>query len=139
LFTDASGPKVPGAVGVGPKDITAVASDARSMPNIPSNSQATVVANNPFIPPQSGGTMSMTDYLPEAARITQPGGRVVINGNESNPYFNSVPTTAQLDALGLKIQYQGNLLPEYQGLRFARTDGSAIPNDTMRTVVFIKK
>ena len=139
LFTDASGPKVPGAIGVGPKDVTAVATDARSMPNIPNNSQSTVVANNPFIPPQSGGTLSMMDYLPEAARITQPGGKIVINGNGANPYFTSIPTTAQLDALGLKVQYQGALLPEYQGLTFLRTDGSPIANNTMKTIVFIKK
>ncbi|WP_250888206.1 hypothetical protein [Ralstonia solanacearum] len=73
LFTDASGPKIPGAVGVGPTDPTAIASDAMRMPNIPSGSQARVVANNPFIPPSAGGTSSMMNYLPEAARITQPG------------------------------------------------------------------
>jgi len=139
LFTDASGPKIKGAVGVGPTDTTAVAADARSMPNIPSNSQATVVANNPFIPKTAGGTNSMMDFLPEAARITQSGGEIVINGNGANPYFYKVPSQDQLDSLGLAIKYQGNLLPEYSGLNFSRTDGSAIPNDTMRSIVFVKK
>ncbi|BEU75078.1 hypothetical protein MAFF211271_46330 (plasmid) [Ralstonia syzygii subsp. indonesiensis] len=139
LFTDAGGPKVPGAVGVGPTDPTAVAADAMKMPNIPSNSQGKVVANNPFIPPSAGGTGSMMDYLPEAARITQSGGQIVINANGANPYFSNMPTTAQLDQLGLKIQYQGNLLSEYQGLNFSRTDGSPIPTSTMRTIVFVKK
>ncbi|WP_423380296.1 hemagglutinin repeat-containing protein [Burkholderia sp. LMG 32019] len=139
LFTDSSGPKVKGAVGVGPTDTTAVAADARSMPNIPSNSQATVVANNPYIPKSAGGNNSMMDFLPEATRITQSGGEIVINGNGANPYFVKVPSQAQLDSLGLTIKYQGNLLPEYSGLTFSRMDGSTIPNDTMRSIVFVKK
>ena len=139
LFTDSSGPKVSGAMGVGPTDPTAVAVDATNMPNIANNSQAKVVANNPFIPASGGGTGSMMNYLPEAARITESGGQVVINGNSANPYFSNMPTAAQLDQLGLKIQYQGALLPEYQGLNFARTDGSPIPNSTMRSIVFVKK
>jgi hypothetical protein len=139
LFTDSRGPQIKGAVSVGPSDVGAIAADARNMPNIPSNSQAIVVANNPFIPPQSGGTMSMMDYLPEAARITQPDGKIVINANGANPYFKSVPTQAQLDSLGLKIEYQGSLLSEYQGMQFLRTDGSVMPSSSMRTIVFVKK
>ncbi|MDR0244135.1 MAG: hemagglutinin repeat-containing protein [Burkholderia sp.] len=139
LFTDSSGPKIPGAIGVGPTDGTAIAKDARNMPNIPSNSQATVVANNPFIPRSAGGTNSMMDFLPEAARITTAGGSVVINGNGANPYFSKIPSAEQLDALGLTVKYQGKLLPEYQGLNFSRSDGSPIQNDTMRTIVFVKK
>ncbi|WP_186111610.1 DUF637 domain-containing protein [Burkholderia gladioli] len=139
LFTDSSGPKVSGAVGVGPTDPTAVASNAMNMPNISSNSQAKVVANNPFIPSSAGGTGSMMDYLPEAARITQSGGEIVINGNGANPYFSNMPSAVQLDQLGLRVQYQGGLLPEYQGLHFARTDGSTIPTSTMRSIVLVKK
>lgn len=75
----AGGSKIPRAVGVGPTDPTVVAKDATNMPNIPSGSQAKVVANNPYIPKSAGGTFSMMDYLPEAARVTQPGGEIVIN------------------------------------------------------------
>jgi filamentous hemagglutinin len=81
----------------------------------------------------------MMNYLPEAARITEPGGQIVINGNGANPYFKNLPTTAQLSQLELEIQYQGPLLPEYQGLSFARTDRSPIPNNTMRSIVLVKK
>ncbi|CCF97823.1 putative adhesin/hemolysin [Ralstonia solanacearum K60] len=139
LFTDASGPKIPGAVGVGPTDPTAIASDAMRMPNIPSGSQARVVANNPFIPPSAGGTSSMMNYLPEAARITQPGGEIVINGNLMNKYFTNRPTLEQLDAMGLAIKYDGPLLSEFGGMKFARTDGSAIDVSSMRSIVFVKK
>jgi filamentous hemagglutinin len=139
LFTDSRGPQVPGAVGVGPKDAAAIAADARNMPNIPSNSQATVVANNPFIPKEAGGTGSVMDFLPEAQRITQPGGKVVLNMNGANPNFKSMPTESQLQQMGFKIEYQGPLLPEYQTLTFQRLDGSPIPNATMKTIVLVKK
>jgi filamentous hemagglutinin len=139
LFTDSSGAKVPGAVGVGPTTPNAAGTDARNMSNIPSNSQATVVANNPYIPKSAGGTFSMMDYLPEATRITRPGGEIVINGNSANKYFSNMPTQAQLDALGLKIQYQGPLLPEYQSQTFLTSNGKSIDIDTMKTIIFVKK
>ncbi|MGA4220288.1 VENN motif pre-toxin domain-containing protein, partial [Ralstonia nicotianae] len=139
LFTDASGPKVPGAVGVGPTDPTAIASDAMKMPNIPTGSQARVVANNPFIPPSAGGTSSMMDYLPEAARITMPGGEIVVNGNLANKFFTNRPTLEQLDAMGLAIKYDGPLLGEFSGMKFARTDGSPLATGSMRSIVFVKK
>lgn len=109
--------------------------NAMSMPGIPSGTQARVVASNPFIPPSAGGTLSMMDYLPEAARITRPGGEIVINGNPENKYFTTVPTPAQLDALGLTMKYQGNLLPEFKDMKFSRMDGSQISVGTMRSIV----
>jgi hypothetical protein len=139
LFTDASGPKVPGAVGVGPTDPGAISTNAMSMPNIPSGSQATVVANNPYIPKAAGGTFSMMDYLPEASRITKIGGEIVINGNGPNKYFSNMPTAAELDAMGLTIKYQGPLLPEYRGMSFTTTQGKPIDIDTMQSIVFVKK
>jgi filamentous hemagglutinin len=108
------------------------------MPNIPSNSQATVVANNPYIRTQDDGTLSMMDFLPEAARITQPGGKIVINANAVNPHFNSLPTQAQLNSLGLKIEYQGPVLPQYSGVTPLRSDGSLITKP-MQSLVFVKK
>ena len=138
LFTDANGPKVPGAVGVGPTDPRAVATDATNMPNIPSNSQATVVANNPYIPVEAGGTLSMMDFLPEASRITQPGGRIVINGTIRNPY-TELPSAAQLEELGLRFESRVPLKPEYQGGVY-RTVGCAImPTSSMSTITLIKK
>ena len=81
----------------------------------------------------------MMDYLPEAARITEPGGEIVVNGTGANPYFFNVPTAAQLEQLGLTIKYQGGLLPAYQSLRFVRTDGSDLSPGLMRSIVFVKK
>jgi filamentous hemagglutinin len=139
LFTDASGPKIAGAVGVGPTDPTAAAKNAMSMPNIPGNSQTKVVANNPYIPKDAGGTFSMMDFLPEATRITKVGGEIVGNATFSNKYYKNMPTTAELDALGLKVKYKGELLLDYQDIKFLTTEGTRIPTDKMRTVVFIKK
>jgi filamentous hemagglutinin len=81
----------------------------------------------------------MMDYLPEAARVTELGGQIIINGNSANKYFTSIPSGDQLGQLGLDISYQGELLPEFQGMSFTRTDGSPIDPATMRSIVFTKK
>jgi filamentous hemagglutinin len=78
------------------------------------------------------------DYLPEASRITQPGGEIIINGTAANRYLTNMPTQAQLDALGLTVQYQGPLLSQFQGMTFLRTDGSVL-TAPMQSVVFVKK
>ncbi|MEN5182064.1 hypothetical protein ABE501_20110 [Comamonas testosteroni] len=138
LFTDSRGPQVPGAVGVGPTTPGAVATDATNMPSIPSGSQATVVANNPFIPKDAGGTFSMMDYLPEATRITQQGGEIIVNGTIRNPYVK-LPSLSQLDELGLKVIYQGPLKPEFQGGVYRATEGAVMPVNSMQTIIFVKK
>jgi len=33
--------------------------------------------------------------------------------NAANKYLKIMPTPAQLDALGLKVEYQGPLLPQF--------------------------
>lgn len=81
----------------------------------------------------------MMDYLPEASRITQPGGKIIINGNAANKYFTNMPTSTQLDAMGLTVEYQGPILPEYQGMIFKTTQGKPIEPSTMQTIVFVKK
>ena len=139
LFTGERGAQIPGAAGVGPTDPAAVAADARNMPNIPSGSQSRVVASNPFIPPSAGGTGQMMDYLPEAARVTAPGGQIVINGNAANKYFTTIPSNDQLAQMGLEVAYQGELLPEFREINYFRTDGSPIDPTTMRSVIFKKK
>ncbi|MBT1536555.1 hypothetical protein B7R78_0005275 [Ralstonia solanacearum] len=64
---------------------------------------------------------------------------MVINGNLMNKYFTNRPTLEQLDAMGLAIKYDGPLLSEFGGMKFARTDGSAIDVSSMRSIVFVKK
>ncbi|WP_250888205.1 hypothetical protein [Ralstonia solanacearum] len=56
-----------------------------------------------------------------------------------NKYFTNRPTLEQLDAMGLAIKYDGPLLSEFGGMKFARTDGSAIDVSSMRSIVFVKK
>ena len=80
----------------------------------------------------------MMDYLPEASRITQSGGEIIINGTAANKYLTIIPTDTQLDALGLKIEYQGALLPQFQELKSFRRDGAPL-TDPMQSVVFVKK
>jgi filamentous hemagglutinin len=41
-----------------------------------------VIATNPYM--GQGGTMM--DFLPEATRVVEPGGKIYINANAANPY-----------------------------------------------------
>jgi Hemagglutinin repeat len=107
--------------------------------NSSGGSQATVIANNPYIPKSASSTNSMMDFLPEAARITQSGGQIIINAQSANAYFRRLPTVEELDALGLTISHQGPLLPQFQGQSYAQTNGLGIEPITMRSIVFIKK
>lgn len=81
----------------------------------------------------------MMDYLPEATRITQPGGRIVVNCNSANPYFTNMPTAAQLDSMGLRIEYQGPILPQYQGMTFTTAADRPIQPSTMQSIVLVKQ
>ncbi|SPX85204.1 hemagglutinin repeat-containing protein [Moraxella ovis] len=138
LFTDNSGPKIKGALGVGPTDPNAIASDARSMPNIPTGSQAQVIANNPYIPKSAGGNLTIMDYLPEASRITQKGGTIVINGGAANKYLRGIPSESELSKMGLKLEYNGPLKSEYQNLQFKDSNGKLLKKDGMKTIIFKK-
>lgn len=138
LFTDNSGPKIKGALGVGPTDLNAIASDARSMPNIPTGSQAQVIANNPYIPKSAGGNLTIMDYLPEAGRITQKGGTIVINGGAANKYLRGIPSESELSKMGLKLEYNGPLKSEYQNLQFKDSNGTLLRKDNMKTIIFKK-
>ena len=138
LFTDNSGPKIKGALGVGPTDPNAIASDARSMPNIPTGSQAQVIANNPYIPKSAGGNWTIMDYLPEASRITQKNGTIVINGSAANKYLRGIPSESELNKMGLKLEYNGPLKPKYQNLQFRDSKGKLLEKDGMKTIIFKK-
>ena len=138
LFTDSRGATIKGAVGVGPTDSMAVARDARFMPNIPTGSQARVIANNPYIPASTGGKFTIMDYLPEAARITRKGGEIIINGTTSNKYLRGIPNENELASMGLRLKYNGTLKPEFTDLNFRTTDGKILPTNRMKTIIFEK-
>ena len=137
LFTDSKGVQIPGAVGVSPSDPMAVARDARSMPNIPTGSQARVIANNPYIP-KPAGKFTIMDYLPEAARITKKGGEIVINGTPNNKYLRGIPNEAELARMGLRLKYNGPLKEEFKQLKFHQSDGTDLRSSIYKTIVFEK-
>ena len=137
LFTDSKGVQIPGAVGVSPSDPMAVARDARSMPNIPTGSQARVIANNPYIP-KPEGKFTIMDYLPEAARITKKGGEIVINGTSNNKYLRGIPNEAELARMGLRLKYNGPLKEEFKRLEFHQSNGRQLVSDELKTIVFEK-
>jgi filamentous hemagglutinin len=134
-----NGSKIPGARNVDPRDPNAIGADMRNMPNVAANSQRQVVVSNPYLDGVEASSRNMMSYLPETARVTRPGGEIIVSGNQANPFFNRLPTAAELNALGLEISYQGPLLPSLRGQSFSRTTGGNIPPDTMQTIVFVKK
>lgn len=133
------GSKIPGARNIDPRDPNAIGSDMRNMPNVADNSQRQVVVSNPYLQGVEPSARNMNAYLPEAARVTQPGGEIIISGNNRNPFFTNMPTAAELDALGLEIKYQGPLLPSLSNQTFAATSGGRIRPEDMQTIIFIKK
>lgn len=137
LFTDSKGVQIPGAVGVSPSDPMAVARDARFMPNIPTGSQARVIANNPYIP-KPEGKFTIMDYLPEAARITKKGGEIVINGTATNKYLRGIPNETELAQMGLRLKYNGPLKEEFKQLKFHLSNGGDLRSSIYKTIVFEK-
>ena len=80
----------------------------------------------------------MMDFLPEATRVVEPGGKIFINANAANPY-GKVPSASELESLGLRVIQNGPLDSRFSGQTFLRTDGSAITNlDSMKTIVLEK-
>lgn len=93
-----------------------------------------VVASNPYIP----GGRGMMDFLPEAAQTLKPGGQLIINATQRNP-FGVLPQAQVLDGLGLRvIQRNGPLLPRFENNVFRFTDGRVIPNSSVRTTILEK-
>jgi filamentous hemagglutinin len=134
-----NGSKIPGAKNIDPSDPNAIGSDMRNMPNVADNSQRQVLVSNPYLQGVEPNARAMNSYLPEAARVTQPGGEIIISGNSRNPFFTNMPTAAELDALGLEIKYQGPLLPSLTSQTFTTTSGRTIDPSTMQTIIFVKK
>nr|WP_255251317.1 methyltransferase domain-containing protein [Pseudomonas indica] len=131
--------QTPGAINVDirPDIQSGIRADATKLP-FRDNSLGEVVASNPFIPKSAGGTNSMMDFLPEATRVVEPGGKIFINANAANPY-GKIPSASELESLGLRVIQNGPLDSRFSGQTFLRTDGSVITNlDSMRTIVLEK-
>ncbi|HHX2347342.1 TPA: DUF637 domain-containing protein [Pseudomonas aeruginosa] len=131
--------QTPGAINVDvrPDIQSGIRADATKLP-FRDNSLGEVVASNPFIPKSAGGTSSMMDFLPEATRVIEPGGKIFINANAANPY-GKIPSASELESLGLRIIQNGPLDSRFSGQTFLRTDGSVITNlDSMKTIVLEK-
>ncbi|WP_235375872.1 hypothetical protein [Pseudomonas fluorescens] len=80
----------------------------------------------------------MMDYLPEATRVVEPGGKIFINANSANPY-GKLPSASDLEALGVRVVQHGDLDARFSGHTFLRTDGSVITNlESMKTIVLEK-
>jgi hypothetical protein len=73
------------------------------------------------------------DYLPDAARVLKPGGRIIINGSKSNKFTKI--NESILESLILRIvEKQIPLLPDFSSLNFHRIDG----RDILTNFIFLK-
>lgn len=77
------------------------------------------------------------DFLPEATRVVEPGGKIYINANSPNPY-GELPSQAELDSLGLRVvENNGALDSKFVDQTFFQSDGvTPIKNtSTMKTII----
>lgn len=126
--------QIPGAINVDLIARQGVRGTATSLP-FRSGAIDEIVISNPFIP---GGGGSM-DFLPEAARVLRPGGKIFLNATERNR-FGRLPDLSALHALGLKVsQEAGPLHPRFSRMEFRFTDRSkTIPTESVKTTLLEK-
>jgi filamentous hemagglutinin len=125
--------QIPGAINV---DIIAEQGVRASASKLPfaSGSVDQIIASNPYIPGGSG----MMDFLPGVAETLKPGGQIIINATQRNP-FGVLPSAQTLESLGLRVvQENGPLLPQFKNNVFRFTDGRIIPNNSVRTTILEK-
>ncbi len=101
----------------------------------PANSANEIIASGPRAP-----------FLEAAASILKPGGLLYINANFGNRYRfgtsrgKKPPDAKTLSRLGLRLlRDEPSLDPRFNNLVFRREDGSEIPRETVRTVIFEKE
>ena len=80
----------------------------------------------------------MMDFLPQAAETLKPGGQLIINATQRNP-FGVLPEAQVLERLGLRVvQHNGPLMSRFENNVFRFTDGRIIPNTSVRTTILEK-
>ncbi len=109
--------------------------DATKLANfLPANSVDEVVCFNPFLP--SG--FKADDYIQPLQLVMKKGKQVIINGNNSNPFFKSV-NSELASKYGFKIVSEKiSLLEKYRNLKFFQTNGTPINIETMKTTILEK-
>ena len=125
--------QIPGAINV---DIAASQGVRASATQLPFRASIAdeIIASNPFIPGGNG----MMDFLPGAVEVLKPGGQLIVNATQRNP-FGVLPDAQTLEGLGLRvIQQNGPLLPRFENNVFRLTDGRIIPNTSVRTTILEK-
>ncbi|MBI1925710.1 hypothetical protein HYR99_15835 [Candidatus Poribacteria bacterium] len=83
-------------------------------------------------------------FLDEAARVLKIGGKIVINATAHNGFRfgtrnGGFPSQQELDTLGLRVVQRFGVLPsQFSHLVFRLTNGTPIPNLSVKTTIFEK-
>ncbi len=134
LFGGKTG-QVPGALNIDVIAENGLRADI-TRPLVVTGQASEITAFNPYL---EIGTRTTMQWLPNAARILKPGGRIIISGTKRNSCAQ-LPTAAELESIGLKLVDQFKGVPEkYRALEFRQTSGKKIYPDTMYTIILEKR
>ncbi|TKC94642.1 RHS repeat-associated core domain-containing protein, partial [Polyangium fumosum] len=99
-----------------------------------------ILATNPFIPGLPNGSNAMNTWLPEAARVLKPGGRITVTGNLGSNKFARLPSEEDLQRLGLKlVRAPGPVTdPRLLAQTLRRIDGKEIKIEALQSYVLEK-
>jgi RHS repeat-associated protein len=129
--------QIPGAINVDIAATSGIRADVmRGLP-ISSGVADEVIVTNPFLRGAAPGSTAANTWLSEAARILRPGGRITVTGNLARNRFTRVPTTEELERLGLRLVEGPRPVsdPRIIAQRMFTTDGRPIDVSTLQSYI----
>ncbi len=96
-----------------------------------------VIATNPYIPGLPAGSNAANTWLPEAARVLRPGGRLTVTGALGANKFARLPAAEELERLGLRVVQSPQAVTDTRIIaqRMFTTDGRPIDISTLQSYV----
>lgn len=99
-----------------------------------------ILVTNPYIPDAATGSKAANTWLPEAARVLKPGGRITVTGNLTKNKFARLPSEEELKKLGLKIVGKPGPVtdPRLLTQTMHRIDGEVLKVEVLQSYVLEK-